>query len=75
MLANKCQENVGLFMIRFNEQDTDDFSFFIKWKTKLDIDNANLFILRDEEKKYKELVICYKTIFINTFSLQIVDIS
>jgi len=69
VLANKFEDTLGMFMIRFNELDTNDFLFFVKWKTKLDIADASLYIVRDDEKHYKELVVCYKTIFINTFNV------
>ena len=52
-----------------------NYSFFLKFKNKLDISNADLTILRNTEKNYKELVISYKTIFINTYNVKVMDIS
>ena len=41
------------------------------WKHRLEIDNANLFILRGidplTKNYFKELVVAYKTIYINTY--------
>ena len=49
------------------------------WKHRLDIDNANLFILRGKDpitgKYFKELVVSYKTIYINTYMVCVQDIS
>jgi hypothetical protein len=49
------------------------------WKHKLEIDNANLFVLRGVDKQtkkpYKELVISFKTIYINTYNVVVQDIS
>jgi len=40
------------------------------WKHNLDIDDASMFISKgiNEKKPYKELIIGYKTIFINTYT-------
>ena len=41
------------------------------WKHNLDIDNANMYISKgnNENKQYRELIIGYKTIFINTYTV------
>ena len=47
------------------------------WNHKLDIGDVNMQILRDNTKKggYKELLIGYKTIYINTYNLVVIDLS
>lgn len=75
MLCNKFQEKLGIFLVKFSESDPRDFKFILKWKNKLDVDNCAVKIIRNEAKKYKELVICFKTIFINTYNVQVIDIS
>ena len=49
------------------------------FKSRLEIDNANIYIIRgqDEYTKsyFKELVIAYKTIYINTYNVYVSDIS
>ena len=40
--------------------------FILKWKNKLDIADADVNIIR-EGSSFKELVISYKTIFMNTY--------
>lgn len=65
--------------------DRNDFTFIIKLKNQLDIDNANIFVLRDDKSRIKELtiegefsnklVVAYKTIYINTYTINVIDIS
>jgi hypothetical protein len=47
----------------------------IRWNTFLDIGDVSVFIMRNEEEKYKELVIGYCSIFINTHNIIVMDIS
>lgn len=75
LLANKYDEKLGLFILRFNEKNPNISHFFFKWKNKLDIADANITVVHNEVKKYKELVVSYKTIFINTYNVIVVDIS
>ena len=79
ILANKYQEKLGFFIIRMSETNPDDFKFLTKWKNKLDIGDASIFVLRhgnsNKTKLFKELVISYKTIYINTYNVTIMDIS
>ena len=75
LLANKYEDKLGLFMIRLQETNPYNHNFFIKWKNKLDIADADIAVVRNEEKKLKELVVSYKTIFINTYNVKVVDIS
>jgi len=51
--------------------------FLIKWKNKLDIGDTNVQVLRNEQKGklIKEIVIGYKTIFLNTYNVMLMDIS
>jgi hypothetical protein len=57
------------------EDDPHNSKFLIKWKNKLDIDDTNIYVLRNIEKGIKEIIISYKTIFINTFNVVVMDIS
>ena len=74
-IANKYKSKMGVFLIRFNEQDPKDFNFFLKYKTKLDIDNADIAVMRNKKTKYKELIVSYKTVSENTYNVYICDIS
>ena len=53
----------------------NDFKFLTKYKNKLDIGDCKLFVMRSKVNKLKELIISYKTIYINTFNVVIMDIS
>jgi len=69
MLANKHLGKLGFFLININDSKPDQFKFDMKYQNKLDIGDANIFIIRDEERKFKELMISYKTIYMNTYTL------
>ena len=49
--------------------------FIINMGNKLDIADANIFVLRNPDKMYKELVLSYKTIYLNTYNITVLDIS
>ena len=75
ILSNKFQEKLGLFIIKMSETNPKSHKFLIKWKNKLDIGDPNMTILRNHETKIKELIISYKTIFMNTYNVICMDIS
>ena len=69
MLANKHVGKLGFFLVRINDDDPKDYQFDLKYTNKLDINDADIFIIRDEERKFKEILISYKTIYMNTYTL------
>jgi len=77
--ANKFEEKLGFFIIKISEKDPKQYSFLIKWKNKLNIGDPNMYILKNKGKNYdsqlKELVVSYKTIFMNTYNVICMDIS
>ena len=75
-LANKRHGFIGFYLIKFSEDDPMNYEFVTMWAHKLDIDNANMYILRGLENgtRYKELVVGYKTIYINTYTLWVTDL-
>ena len=75
ILANKFEGNHGFYIVKFSEDDPKDYKFIMKVKNNLDIGDANIFVLRNEEQLYKELIVSYKTIHINTYMIMIIDIS
>jgi hypothetical protein len=75
ILSNKYMEKLGFFVLKMHESDPLQCKFLIKWKNKLDIGNTNIFVLRNKEKGIKEITISYKTIFINTYNVVVMDIS
>lgn len=62
-------------MIKFHELNPKVFNFFLKYKTKLDISDADIAVVRNHKEKFKELIVSYKTINENTYNVYIVDIS
>jgi hypothetical protein len=69
VLANKYQEKLGVFIVRFSESNPSDYNFFLKFKNKLDIADADIAVLRCKETKLKELIVSYKTIHSNIYTV------
>jgi len=72
LIANRLRDAIGFYLIRFDAQNPSNFDFLTTWKQNLDIENVNMNISRGVEKNgcpFKELVISYKTIFINTYTV------
>jgi len=42
---------------------------------KLDIADANMFVLKNEQHGYRELIVSYKTMYINTFNCMVIDLT
>ena len=47
LLVNKYQEKLGIYLIRFSDQQPEDFKFFLKYNNKLDIGNADIAIIKN----------------------------
>jgi hypothetical protein len=75
ILTNKYLEKLGFFVLKMHEDDPHHCTFLIRWKNKLDIGDTNIFVLRNKEKGIKEITISFKTIFINTYNVVVMDIS
>ena len=63
---------IGVILIRFDSSDPSIYKQIKVFNSKLDIGNASLNILKGYDKQvgvFKELIVCYKTIFVNTFSV------
>jgi hypothetical protein len=82
-LTNKYQGRIGFFLIEFDFDDPNKFSFMTMWKSKLELDDANIFILRGHDtiekgqgrQNYKELIISFKTCYLNTFNVIVQDLA
>jgi hypothetical protein len=74
-LCNKKDGKIGFYLIKFNEEDPSKFSYLTMWNHKLDIGDVNMQIMRDNERDCKELLIGYKTIYINTYNLVVIDLA
>ena len=75
LLVNKYKEKLGLFLIRLDEHNPYEFIFFLKYQNKLDIGDADICIIKNKDKGYKELLVSYKTIYMNTYTVHVIDIA
>lgn len=74
ILANKFEERLGFYLIRFAEKDVNNYKFMIKHKNKLDIGDA-IIAINNRSAMSRELVVAYKTIYINTYTIMVLDIT
>jgi hypothetical protein len=77
LLANKKDGHVGFFLIKFEARNPAVYHFITMWKNMLDIGDSSIHISRgvDSHGDFKELVIGYKTININTYNIVVQDLS
>lgn len=75
ILSNKLEEKLGFFVFTLQEEDPYQAKFYIKYKNKLDIGDTDISVLRNVKQGVKELIISYKTIYINTYNIIVLDIS
>jgi hypothetical protein len=71
LLANKKDGKLGFFLIKYNAKNPAVHNFLTMWHSLLEIGDASISIFRgnDDLGDFKELVIGYKTININTYTL------
>ena len=75
ILANKYNEKLGFFVIKISETNPTQCKFLIKWSNRLDIGDTSMTINRCKVKGLKELVVSFKTIYINTYNVVVMDIT
>ena len=73
--SNMFSNKYGIFIERIYEDDPTHESRVIKWHTRLEIEDVDLSIMRNNVLGTKELVIGYRQIFENTYNLKVFDIS
>ena len=70
---------MGIFILKVDANDPYPYpgavnsSFILKWKKQLEIGDCDISILRDVERGYKEIVIAFKTIYINVYTIMVID--
>jgi uncharacterized protein YueI len=76
VLANKCDNLLGYHLIEIDENypDTKEPKFLINWKSKLDIGNASLYLVWSDKKEKDYLIVSYKSIHINTYTVLMVNL-
>ena len=75
LLANSLEGRLGFFVLKFPEDDPNNVVYLMRYLNKLDIGDPNMFILRNKEKGFKELIVSYKSIYINVYNIVCMDIS
>jgi len=77
LLANRSGGIIGFYLMKFPVNDPLKLQNLTMWKHNLDIDDANMFIATgiNDKKPYRELIVGYKTIFINTYTIVCKDLS
>lgn len=75
-LTNKFRGSLGFYLIEFVHDNPKSYNFMTMWNHKLDLDDANINILRGHDtikrgqiQGYKELIISFKTCFLNTYNV------
>ena len=74
-MSNKLDEKLGFFVFTLQENDPYMARFMIKYKNKLDIGDTDIYVMRMPMHGVKELIISYKTIYINTYNVIVMDIT
>ena len=79
IIANKLNGELGFFILRLEGKDPYQKKgvnqFIVKWPRKLDIDDCHINILKDSKRGYKEVVVSYKTIFVNIYTILVLDLN
>ena len=75
LLSNKHKGKIGIYVAKIFESDPYKNSFLIRWKTLLEIGDCNIFVMRNEQMNYKELIISYCSIYVNTHNVIVMDIN
>ena len=74
ILCNREGTELGFYVLKFSEKDIKQSKFLIKFQNKLDIGDVEMFI-NYRTKKSREMIVGYKTIFINIYTIVIMDIT
>lgn len=76
-VCNQLNENLGFYLISFHENEPENFKVISAVITKLEIDNVNMYFSKgfnSDKQVFKEMVIGYKTIYINTYNTVVQDL-
>ena len=74
ILANKFEQKLGIFLVKINEDEYQNATFQMQLKNKLDIGDANLTLSINKDTNLKELVMSYKSVYLNTYSVTVFDL-
>ena len=71
-------EKTGFFLTKLDESNPYKYQFLTLYSQKLTIGDANMFISRGQDLvrgPFKELIVGYKSIYINTYNVVVNDLS
>ena len=75
LIANSFKGLYGTFIFNLKSYDPSNYRLIYANSHRLEIDNVGLFIMRNKEKLTKELVVSYKSIYMNTHTTLLLDIA
>ena len=74
MITNKQKGLLGFFVLKLPSHNVRQVTWLMRYLNKLDIGDTNIFI-NYRSVNSRELVISFKTIYINTYNIYVLDIS
>lgn len=77
VVANKMDGVQGFYLFQFDVKDAKNVQFLHKQATQLEIGDVNAFILDQKSgaHDFLELIVAYKTIYINTYNVISIDLT
>jgi len=82
ILANKRKKKIGYFLLKVHEREATwpaesgnlEDMFIINRTNGLDIGDCDMYIFRDKSSNAPLLVVSYKSIYVNTYTLDVVNL-
>lgn len=76
IMANRHKFELGIYLLKiYQDKPSEKSEFLIRWNTKMNIGDVNFYIMRDDKKNLKELIVSYLTIYENSHNVIVMDIS
>jgi hypothetical protein len=78
ILSNRQSSSIGFFLVKFFAVNPGKYKFITMWRHLLEVGDANMSISKGMDSHgvwYKELIVGYKTIFINTYNIVVIDLA
>ena len=78
ILSNKEGESIGIFLTKFYASEPGKYRFITMWRHLLEVSDAYMEISKGIDSHgawYKELIVGFKTIFINTYTIIVQELS
>ena len=79
ILANKKDQRLGYYLVMIDNQNPHKDAgrpsrYLISWTNKLDFADANMYLMKEAGREAASLVVCFKSIGINTFNILVIDL-